>query len=85
MLSRWTVLSRRPKRHSIFVLTKGNDNPSGQEVLVKRGYRSHIRLMSEEKPKPRDKKKLKPQHGVVKRMLGWLSQYYEILVRYDKH
>jgi putative transposase len=66
-------------------LDAGYDNPSGREAARKHHYVPHIRPIRDEKPVRRGSRKHKPRRWVVERLLGWLSKFRGILVRYDKN
>jgi putative transposase len=66
-------------------LDAGYDNPTGREAATKHNYVPHIRPIREEKPVRRGKRRHKPRRWVVERLMGWLSRFRAILVRYDKN
>jgi putative transposase len=66
-------------------LDKGYDNPTGHEVIEKKGYIGHIRPIREDRRPKRLPGRRKARRWVVERTLAWLSKCRAILVRYDKH
>jgi putative transposase len=65
-------------------LDKAYDNPTGEAVVEKHNYTSHIRRKGEEKVHKKRKKKYPARRWVVERTLAWLSKCRGLLIRYEK-
>jgi transposase len=73
------------KKPQNLCLDAGYDNPTGRKAVEESHYVPHIRSIRDEKPVPRGRRKHKPRRWVVERLMGWLSKFRAILVRYDKN
>jgi putative transposase len=65
-------------------LDKGDDNPTGHEIVAAYQYTPHIRRIGEEKLAPNGQQTHPARRWVVERTLAWLSKCRGLLVRYEK-